>query len=134
MRERSAVQCVPLQTSLTTPAKRSFNNRQNPSRSTPPHDHRFGRAARSAPPFGDGHAEGVLALRLDLDVDVAGVDEGGLKEAGDHAGIVRGPAVRIDGTDEGEGIGGIYLPRLTGRFCRIDIHRSREQGGRDWPS
>ena len=72
----------------------------------------------------------MLALRLDLDVDVAGVDEGGLGEAGDHAGIVRGSAVRIDGTDKGEGIGGIYLPRLTGRFCRVVSHRSREQGGR----
>ena len=44
----------------------------------------------------------------------------------------RGPAVRTDGTDEGEGIDGIYLPRLTGRFCRVGSHRSREQGGRGW--
>jgi len=90
--------------------------------------------ARHTPPVGDGHAGGVLALRLDLDVEVAGVEEGGLEEAGDHAGIVRGPAVRIDGTDEGEGIDGIHLPRLTGRFCRVDSHRSCEQGGRGWPS
>jgi hypothetical protein len=76
----------------------------------------------------------VLARRLDLGVDVSAVEEGGLEEAGDHAGIVRGPAVRIDATDEGEGIGGIYLPCLTGRFCRVVSHRSREQGGRHWPS
>jgi two-component system phosphate regulon sensor histidine kinase PhoR len=45
---------------------------------------------------------------------------------------VCGPAVRIDGADEGEGIDGIHLPRLTGRFCRVVSHRSREQGGRGW--
>jgi hypothetical protein len=43
-----------------------------------------------------------------------------------------GSAVRIDGTDEGEGIDDIHLPRLTGRFCRVVSHRSREQGGRGW--
>ncbi len=32
-------------------------------------------------------------------------------------------------TDGGGGIGGIYLLRLTGRLCRVDIHRSREPGG-----
>ena len=64
----------------------------------------------------------------------AGVEEGGLEEAGDHAGIVRGPVVRTGGTDEGAWIDGIHLPRLTGRFCRVVSHRSREQGGRHWPS
>ncbi len=32
----------------------------------------------------------MLALRLDFHVDVAGVEEGGLEEVGDHAGIVQG--------------------------------------------
>jgi two-component system phosphate regulon sensor histidine kinase PhoR len=48
--------------------------------------------------------------------------------------LLRRPVVRIGGTDEGAGIDGSHLPRLTGRFCRIDSHRSREQGRRDWPS
>jgi two-component system phosphate regulon sensor histidine kinase PhoR len=50
--------------------------------------------------------------------------------------LLRGPVVRIGGTDEGEGIGEGHLSRLTGRFCRVDSHRSREQGGRGrgWPS
>jgi len=43
---------------------------------------------------------------------------------------LRGPAVRIDGTDEGEGIGDIHLPRLSGRFCRVDSLCSRQQGRR----
>jgi hypothetical protein len=60
----------------------------------PAHEHRVGRVARHAPPVGDVHAGGVLALRLDLDVDVAGVEEGGLEEGGDHAGVVCGLAVR----------------------------------------
>jgi len=45
------------------------------------------------PPVGDGHAGGVLALRLDLDVDVASVEEGMLQQAGDHARVVQGGAV-----------------------------------------
>jgi hypothetical protein len=53
------------------------------------------------PPFGDGHAEGVFALRPDLDDDVAGVEDGGLGEAGDHARVVRGGAVAaVSGTVE----------------------------------
>lgn len=42
---------------------------------------------------------------------------------------VRGPAVRVEVADEGEGIDPIHLPRLTERFYRVDTHRSREMGG-----
>jgi two-component system, OmpR family, phosphate regulon sensor histidine kinase PhoR len=42
---------------------------------------------------------------------------------------LRGPAVRIDVTDQGEGIEVMHLPRLTERFYRVDNHRSREKGG-----
>jgi two-component system phosphate regulon sensor histidine kinase PhoR len=42
---------------------------------------------------------------------------------------LRGPAVRIDVTDFGDGIDPIHLPRLTERFYRVDNHRSREKGG-----
>ena len=42
---------------------------------------------------------------------------------------LRGPAVRFDVIDRGEGIDAVHLPRLTERFYRVDTHRSREKGG-----
>ncbi|MGL4237761.1 sensor histidine kinase [Tabrizicola sp.] len=42
---------------------------------------------------------------------------------------VRGPAVRVEVADEGDGIDPVHLPRLTERFYRVDTHRSREMGG-----
>ncbi len=66
------------------------------------HDHRVRRALRHAPPIGDRPAEGVLALRLDLDGDVAGVEEGGLEEVGDHAGIVPGAVPDRDRSGTGQ--------------------------------
>ena len=41
----------------------------------------------------------------------------------------RGPLVRLDVTDQGEGIDPVHLPRLAERFYRVDGHRSREKGG-----
>ena len=41
----------------------------------------------------------------------------------------RGPVVRLDVTDHGEGIDQMHIPRLAERFYRIDGHRSREKGG-----
>jgi two-component system phosphate regulon sensor histidine kinase PhoR len=42
---------------------------------------------------------------------------------------LRGPAVRVDVIDQGEGIDSLHIPRLTERFYRVDTHRSREKGG-----
>lgn len=41
----------------------------------------------------------------------------------------RGPGVRIDVVDHGEGFDPVHIPRLTERFYRVDGHRSREMGG-----
>ncbi|TDX33849.1 ATP-binding protein [Rhodovulum visakhapatnamense] len=41
----------------------------------------------------------------------------------------RGPGVRIDVIDRGEGFDPVHIPRLTERFYRVDSHRSREMGG-----
>ena len=42
---------------------------------------------------------------------------------------MRGPAIRVDVVDHGEGFDPIHIPRLTERFYRVDTHRSRGQGG-----
>ena len=47
----------------------------------------------------------------------------------DREPVLRGPAVRIDVIDFGDGVDAIHLPRLTERFYRVDAHRSREKGG-----
>ncbi|MDV7141709.1 ATP-binding protein [Tropicimonas sp. TH_r6] len=41
----------------------------------------------------------------------------------------RGPGVRIEVIDDGEGFDPIHIPRLTERFYRVDNHRSRAMGG-----
>jgi len=41
----------------------------------------------------------------------------------------RGPGLRIDVADKGEGFDPVHIPRLTERFYRVDNHRSREKGG-----
>ncbi len=43
--------------------------------------------------------------------------------------LPRGPGIRLDVIDRGEGIEQQHIPRLTERFYRVDGHRSREQGG-----
>lgn len=47
----------------------------------------------------------------------------------DKAVGIRGPALRIDVQDKGPGIDPLHIPRLTGRFYRVDDHRSRGLGG-----
>ncbi|SMY07412.1 sensor histidine kinase [Flavimaricola marinus] len=46
-----------------------------------------------------------------------------------HEPALRGPAVQLSVTDEGDGIEPHHIPRLTERFYRVDSHRSRELGG-----
>jgi len=46
-----------------------------------------------------------------------------------HYAGFRGPAIRVDVIDRGEGIDPVHIPRLTERFYRVDNHRSREKGG-----
>jgi two-component system, OmpR family, phosphate regulon sensor histidine kinase PhoR len=43
--------------------------------------------------------------------------------------LPKSAALRIEVTDQGEGIEAQHLPRLTERFYRVDGHRSREKGG-----
>ncbi|EYD71884.1 sensor histidine kinase [Limimaricola hongkongensis] len=42
---------------------------------------------------------------------------------------LRGPGVRLDVADQGDGIAAHHIPRLTERFYRVDAHRSRAVGG-----
>ncbi len=50
-------------------------------------------------------------------------------DARDHSPEVRGPAIAVTVTDNGDGIDSVHIPRLTERFYRVDSHRSREMGG-----
>ena len=50
-------------------------------------------------------------------------------ETSEHDASVRGPAVLLTVTDDGEGFDPVHIPRVTERFYRVDNHRSREMGG-----
>ena len=89
-------------------------------------------------------AEGVLMVPADADQLVQvwqNLVENAVKYGGhgktvtirlsaiDHDPVLRGAGVRVDVSDQGDGIDPVHLPRLTERFYRVDTHRSRAQGG-----